>query len=219
MTSDDACRSLKGALAMRALGRSDRDDLALDEHLAMCASCRAELVDLRTVAAALVHAGGLTVGDDVGPPEDLPVRIVEAVHAQSTVPPGRRRGVLLAVAAAVLVVAIGVVALVATGDDEPVTAITVELDGQPGVTGWAELHDQRWGTEVVLHTEGLDAERVYWLWVTGSDGDRVTAGTFVGTGNTMQAVLAAAVPTSDARRIWLTDADDNVILDAMIEPR
>ena len=34
------------------------------------------------------------------------------------------------------------------------------------------------GTRVQLHVDGLDDREWYWLWVTGSDGKRVAAGTF-----------------------------------------
>jgi hypothetical protein len=65
--------------------------------------------------------------------------------------------------------------------------------------------------------EGLDEGEVYWLWLTGDDGDRIAAGTLMGTGRPAHAVLAAALSADEARRIWMTDADDRVVLDATID--
>ena len=37
--------------------------------------------------------------------------------------------------------------------------------------------------------DGLDKGDWYWLWLTGDDGNRVPAGTFRGTGDTVQVTL------------------------------
>ena len=61
-----------------------------------------------------------------------------------------------------------------------------------------ELTEAAWGTQIALDVDGLGAEAddVYWLWLSVSDGDRVAAGTFRGDGH-MQ--MSAALPL-DARR-------------------
>ena len=48
------------------------------------------------------------------------------------------------------------------------------------------------------------------------DGYRVVAGSLTGTGEPARAVLASALPTAEARRIWMTDDADQVVLDASI---
>ena len=70
------------------------------------------------------------------------------------------------------------------------------------------------GTEVAFRVSGLHHGDYYWLWVTGDDGDRIGAGTFQGTGVTpTNLVMTAAIRLSDARRIWVTDGHDRVVLD------
>ena len=72
------------------------------------------------------------------------------------------------------------------------------------------------GTEIALEADGLDAGDWYWLWLTDADGDRVGAGTFQGTGGDIDVTLTAALGLEDARRIWVTDGDDEVVLDARL---
>jgi hypothetical protein len=67
-----------------------------------------------------------------------------------------------------------------------------------------------------LSAAGLDEGDWYWLWLTGEDGKRVAAGTFRGTGDDVDVTLTAALPLDAARRIWVTDADDEIVLDAQI---
>ncbi|MDZ7732737.1 MAG: hypothetical protein U5R31_06105 [Acidimicrobiia bacterium] len=43
-------------------------------------------------------------------------------------------------------------------------------------------------------------------------------GTFRGTGDDEGIVLAAALPYEETRRVWVTDTDDTVVLDALVEP-
>ena len=64
--------------------------------------------------------------------------------------------------------------------------------------------------------DGLDDGDWYWLWLTGDDGKRVPAGTFRGTGGTVEVTLISALPLDAARRIWVTDDSDKVVLDAHI---
>ena len=94
----------------------------------------------------------------------------------------------------------------------------IEFAATAGATGSAELVSHSWGTEVSLDVDGLAEGEVYWLWLTGDDGKRVIAGTLIGTGGSVRAVLASAIPTENARRIWMTDEDDAVVLDALITP-
>ena len=60
----------------------------------------------------------------------------------------------------------------------------------------------------------VSRRRVYWLWLTGDDGNRVAAGTFRGQPQDVQVTLTSALPLRDTRRIWVTDEDDAVVLDA-----
>lgn len=213
----DACRDLRGDLAMRALGRPDPDrESALAAHLDGCPECRAELADLRSVGDALrlVEPDHLT--GEVSAPPGLSTRILDAVEAEVASERQRRRGrTIVTVASAVVVAAAAVVGLLVWRSDGS-DGLSVDLAGAEA-SGSAELVAHAWGTEVTLDVTGLDEGEVYWLWLTGDDDRRIAAGTVTGTGQSLTAVLAAAISFDDARRIWLTDEADTVVLDAMIE--
>jgi predicted anti-sigma-YlaC factor YlaD len=212
----EMCRHLQGALAMRALGRADELDAALDDHLAGCPDCRAELADLADAAGGVLLVDPATPRDTTHPPLDLPVRILAQVGAEAA---RRRRRRIVAIAAALVLGLAGAGFMVASfGGNPPSDATDVQLTGESGASGTATLTERDWGTEVELHADGLRAGEVYWLWLTDAGGQRVGAGTFIGTGRSMTAVLASALPTEETRRIWLTDEADAIVLDATIQP-
>ena len=92
----------------------------------------------------------------------------------------------------------------------------VVLGGRPGVSATATLRSGEAGTEVAFHVAGLTDGEYYWLWLTGSDGDRIAAGTFRGTPGAVDLTMTAALPLRDARRIWVTDAHNTVVLDRLL---
>jgi hypothetical protein len=98
-------------------------------------------------------------------------------------------------------------------DSSPAGTRVVLGSKLPGVSAEATLKGGDAGTEVVFHEAGLHQGEYYWLWLTGDDGDRVGAGTFQGTENARDLLMTAAVPLRDARRIWVTDQHDHVVLD------
>lgn len=209
-----ACRELRGDLAARALGVSEPDGgAALDAHLDGCAECRDELADLRGVAEALGRADADRVADPAEAPSGLSARIFELV-GEGVAADRRRRRVIAGASAVLAAAAVIVAVLVWQGDSAG--GRHIEFAATAGATGSAELVSRSWGTEVSLDVDGLDEGEVYWLWLTGDDGKRVVAGTLIGTGGSVRAVLASAIPTADARRIWMTDEADAVVLDALI---
>ena len=81
--------------------------------------------------------------------------------------------------------------------------------------GTAQLRAHAAGTEVDLVADGLDKGDYYWLWLTGDDGDRVGAGHVPRhRRHGPRSRSAAALPLDAARRIWVTDDSDKVVLDA-----
>lgn len=213
-----ACRTWRGDLAARAL---DRDDparrSALGAHLDGCAACRADLDELRAVADAVAladieHLVQGAVDPAVG--ERVVARIAEERRAAA-----RRRRVLALAGAAVIAALIGVALGVGRQDRAGPTGERVDLAGPAGATGSATLIPRAWGTEVSLTVDGLGEGEVYWLWLSTDEGERVVAGTLTGTGATMTAVLAAALPTEDAVRVWMTDDDEGVVLDSRAAQR
>jgi hypothetical protein len=213
----DACREWRSALAAAALDRIDRaEEIALRAHLDGCAACRAELRELTRVAHALPLADLTRVAEDpTEPPADLGARVVDEVVSVRRRGHRRRMQRVLA-AAAIVAAAVGVGAVIATSRDDPAPTATVTFPATAEAHGRARLESQDEGTEVRLVASGLDDGDWYWLWLTGDEGDRVAAGTFKGTDGEVDVTLTSALSLDDARRIWVTDGDDEVVLDAVI---
>jgi hypothetical protein len=143
-------------------------------------------------------------------------RIVAQIAHESAAARHRRRRLVLTVAsiaAAVAALALGLD--VARDDARPPPPI--DLSGEAGIDGTAALTRRAWGTEVTLEVSGLDEGETYWLWLSDADGDRVTAGSLTGTGGSARVVMASALPADEAHRIWMTDGDDRIVLDAEID--
>jgi hypothetical protein len=119
-------------------------------------------------------------------------------------------GVAAFVAAAAAVIA--VVVFVGTGDSSPGTRVV--MPGVGNATASATLRPASSGTEIDMTVAGLKPGEYYWLWLTGRDDDRLGAGTFKGTRGKSQLRLMAALPLDEAQRIWVTDEDKRVVLDA-----
>ena len=96
--SHDELRELLGAYALDAVVPEERE--ALEEHLAGCAECRAEVAEHRETAALLASAGApapARVWDEIAAALDGPVSIEEARERRT---PGRVRWLTAGVAAA-----------------------------------------------------------------------------------------------------------------------
>ena len=153
--SRDGCREMAGDLAMRALGREADVSGGLDAHLEGCAECRAELDELRSVAAAITGLEADTLAEPLEPPASLGQRIAVRVGDERRARRRRRVGMLTA-AAAVVVASLGVVAAVRWSSDSDEQSRRVEIGGMGDVAGSARLRERPWGTEVTLDVTGLD---------------------------------------------------------------
>lgn len=219
----DPCRDLRGALGAAALGGGDpADDIALRAHLDGCPACRAELRELTLVARALAAVPFSAL--DAVPAEPsgaLGARVLErlarereAVHARRVrrafIGAGALAGVAAAVIAVVLVVGAG------GGNGPAGTRLVLPGVGGERASATATLRSKDAGTEVDMKVSGLHRGDYYWLWVTDEAGHRLPAGTFQGSDHPITMRLTAAMPLSEARRIWVTDGDDVVVLDARV---
>jgi predicted anti-sigma-YlaC factor YlaD len=220
MTSD-ACREMRAALGAAALtGRDGADDVALRAHLDGCADCRAELRELTSVARALPLADPSRL--DQAAPQPSPAlaqRVLDGVARQRRQRRDRiRRRSLLGVAAAfVAAAAILTAVLVFPGGSGGSGGTDVAFpQTTSGVTAHATLRGNSAGTVVSFHVEGLRDGAYYWLWLTDEEGHRVGAGTFRGTPKPVDLTMTAAVALRDARRIWVTDKRDAVVLDTRV---
>ena len=212
------CREWRGELAATAAGAPDPDkQVALGAHLDGCRHCRDELVELQRVAGTLALVDPERLTNPARPPASLAGDVVAAVATmrERRHEATRWRKVFVGglAAAAVVAVILSIVAL--TLGSESGTTQYVAFDQVPaGVAASAELRPASWGTQIDLEVAGLAGDNdVYWLWLSSEDGKRVAAGTFSGNGTVH---MAAALPLDETARVWVTDADDAVVLDAQL---
>jgi hypothetical protein len=209
-------RPLLGAAAIGGL--EPAEEIALRAHLDGCAACRAELEELESVARALPLADPTRLVTPAQPPAALGQDVLDRVARERAAARVRRRkrwAVAMTAAAAVIALVVALFLILPGGGSRDTQIAFPEHNG---VSAHASLRARDAGTEVAFHVQGLREGDYYWLWLTGDDGDRVGAGTFQGTPNPTDLVMTAALPLHDARRIWVTDAHDRVVLDQRVPP-
>lgn len=168
------CEPIRLELGAYVLGGLEESEVeALEEHLARCGRCRAELDELAPLPQLLA------VADDAAPkaPADLRRRVLGRART-------RRRRVPLALAAAVAVVAALAGATVTTWVQRPPApdaALDLRGTETAGLVGAAQLAQVPEGVELVLELAGARPadEGYYHAWLEGGD-VRASAGTFVG---------------------------------------
>lgn len=212
----DACRDVRGALGAAALGRLEpHEELALRAHLEGCPECRAELQELSSVARALPLADVARVtGRAPEPSRELGRLVVERIDRERVYAHRQlRRRVFVGVSAAVAIAAavVAVFFFVPAGGS-PGKQIAFPKNGD--IAASATLHAKSAGTQVEFRVRGLHDGDYYWLWLTGDDGDRLAAGTFRGNPAGVDVTMTAAIRLDDTRRVWVTDAHNNVVVDS-----
>ena len=152
MSDHDEIRGLIAAVALGAATEQERADV--ERHAATCPDCRAELDGLRAATAGLA----LDV-PQLDPPPALKRRVMAAVRddarrraTPATARPRRRLALWPAIAAALAIVAIGLLAWNVTLRDGGAREIAVAGNGDPSVTGKLRIGDD--GT-AVLRVSGL----------------------------------------------------------------
>jgi hypothetical protein len=222
----ESCREWRGDLAAAALDGLDPDaHVALQAHLDGCAACRAELAELTAVAGALPAAdtAHVTAVAPTDPPAHLGQDVLDrlAFARAGERRRGRRRFAVIAgtaLAAAAAIVGLLLIASSLGTTQEPERNVAFRT-APPGVEASAHLQRAEYGTEVTLDVSGLDDGGWYWLWLTGDDGKRIAAGTFRASGDHYTCEMTSALPLAQARRVWVTDEDNDVVLDAHLAPR
>src|SRR5262245_21428991 len=219
----DACREWRGLLAGAALGRIEPgEQIALQAHLDGCAECRAELAELQGVAGILPSADlSRLERSPVEPAGALGDRVLESVareRANSRAQRMRRMRTALFAAAAVIAVIVGTLAFtIARGSNDDPHRVRVAFTAHGGEgEATAMLTERPEGTEVTFTASGLDEGEWYWLWTTGADDKRVSAGTFRGATGTSTLHLVSALPLEETTRVWVTADDDAVVFDAWL---
>ena len=185
-------------------------------HFDGCAECRAELRELTAVAQALssVPVENVT-GAAVEPSDALGAACSTGSRTNGTrCGRGANRRVLASVGAfaAAAAAVIALVLVVGNGSSSPDARPCIP--GVDGASVQATLLAKPVGTEIHVKVEGLRPGKYYWMWLTGDDEHRVGAGTFRGSSDPVDVRFTAAIPLAEAKRIWVTDSKDRVVLDA-----
>jgi len=208
------CEFWRGELAMAALGRLPAPErLALDGHLAACASCRGDLAELTSVNQALELADPAVVQPDwPGPTGSRPAAGPAPALAGSWRSRLRRRwalGGLAVVAALAGATLFGLRPM-------PPPGITVALHGTQGVQASAVLTAEHWGTDVSLQVAGQPAGRVYHVSMESTTGAWWPAGSYRSEQGGFHVELACGVDPTQVERIWVEDTAGQVVLRAYV---
>lgn len=168
-------------VAAYALGVLDPEELRrMDEHLAGCPVCRAELADLEGLPDLLAKVHGSDLPAEHVVPSDLAYQRLRRA-AEERRPRGRRMNrVLVAAGAAVLVLSgsLGVAALL-TGGDQAATSVVSAAAGP--VHARATVAAVPTGTRVALWLSGVPQGARCRLVAITHDGRRETASTWTAT--------------------------------------
>jgi anti-sigma-K factor RskA len=218
----EACRDWRGDLGLEALGALDEPArTALLAHLDGCVDCRRALDELRSVANALDLADLTRIGDgaDLAPPGELGDRILGRLQWERAAQKKRRRRwgyIASAIGTAAAVIVALVLALGSGGGGGAGGTVVALRSSEQGVRAQAVLYSQDTGTRVSLRVHGLDDHEFYWLWVTGSNGKRIAAGSFSPSKANENLTMSAALSRGATKRVWVTDEGNNVVLDGYV---
>lgn len=214
----EACRPWRERLGSLALGHlSPEEEGTVLAHVDGCPGCRAELAELRQVAAVLPLADAERLDQTPVPPADLGDRIVARVRQEREAirREGRRQSLTRTVAAIGAAAAILLVFIVTPRGSEGERVSF--SDEPPGVVAEAALTERPWGIEVALDVEGLPQGETYRVWLRRDDGEREPAGSFRGADRPLHVVLAAAIPRSATVGVGVSDADGETVMYAHLE--
>ncbi len=215
-------RALRESLGAYVLGHLEPDrELALRAHLDGCAACRADLAEIEPVVGKLASADLEQIDVTPAPPPGLGDEIVRQVRLEqrSTVQRRMRRrhsrvavGIAAAAVGAVLAGSAGYIAGSAGSPDvprEPVAVHAVAADLEASAT----VVPHTWGVEITLVAGGFEPGAVYRVVVIDDAGRRVSAGEFIGTGDsTMTCNLNSSVLRADASGFDVLDARGQAVL-------
>lgn len=215
----EVCRALRGELAAVALDRAEPDERTrVIAHVDGCPECRELLAELQGTVRALPWAQLDHVDTDHAPSGDLVDRITALAHAErSSTRRARSRRVLSGVLGAAAAVAFAIAGFLIVGrgagspELQPFSVAPAGADVRFG------LQRNEQGTQIVLEQHGLEADRVYWMWLADQNGQRFTAGTFRGGPRTERIRMQSALPLDETVRVWCTDAEQGIVLDSWVQ--
>ncbi|MDP9884902.1 putative anti-sigma-YlaC factor YlaD [Sinomonas atrocyanea] len=195
-----------GAYVLGALSPQERQ--AVEEHLAECAPCRAELAGLETLPALLdavpAERAAQIAHDAVRPPEPgtAPRELLARVTRRRRARAAGWAASLAAAAAAFFVAGIALgptlgavppkAAQPSPSATAPAPATTVTLTSGDGAHVDLALVTRAWGTELDLTCRGMPSGGAYTVWVVSAGGAAQQAGGWSSTGYSGRAVLTGA---------------------------
>lgn len=208
----EGCRRWRESLGAYALDQLPEEERSgLEAHLEGCAECRAEADSLLGVARMLPHADPDRFGPAPVPPPALGKRIVATIGAERRTQRRRRRFRLsLGLSGATALAAAAVLAIFVLSDNpggSPEQRIAFRSLPR-GVTISATLEPQAFGTEVRMYVKGIRSGTLCRVYMRGSGGANVSAGSFrYRWGADDSAVLTAALDLSRARALVVHAGD------------
>lgn len=218
MTDDLSHAAVRELLGPAVLGSlSVQEQALLEAHLASCTACRDEHASLSRVVGALglLDTDEAVSGTLLPSPHliDTTVRALgdERRGARSRL---RRVQALCAAAAAVAVLAAGVTTAQALSDaPKAVVPTTMQIQTADGITATAGYIPHTWGVEVRLVGEGFTAGGRYRVVVQDRQGNAVSAGEFLGTGDRqLTCNLNSSVLATDAAAFVVTSEDGSQVV-------
>jgi len=216
----EVCRRRREMFGAYLLGHlTPEERVGLEAHLDGCADCRAELAELRPVAAALAAADPAHLGTPPAPPPDLADRVFAQVRDARRLE--RRRKLSLRLGAGIAAVVVALSVFVVTRPDRPSRADKEDFafTALPaGVEALATLYTYKTDprVEVWIEYEGLTPGVTYAVWVERATGERVRCGTFDAIEGRHHTVLASKVSRDEAAAVGLTSTDGTQVLRAPV---
>jgi hypothetical protein len=203
----DQCREWRESLGAYVLGQLTAQERAgIDAHLEGCASCRAEVESLGSVATLLPHADPERFGPAPQPPADLGKRILASFDADLETKKQRRRRRRFGLAfggglAAATAVVLALMILPSGGGGAP--AQHVKFASLPaGIKIGATLEPHSYGTEIRMYVSGVRSGTLCRVFLTAPDGTRYPAGSFrYRWGDDSEAELSSALDLSRTAEI------------------
>ena len=227
----DEHRRLRLALGAYLLGGLDSEEArAVEEHVASCAECRAEVEQLEVLPAMLDVVPAARAEDLAEVPtsvatEPAPPTLLSKVRARRRSLRLRVAGVIAGAAAASLAggLALGPAVGALLGGNRPpaptptpsetAAAANYSLDSADGAHIDLALVRKGWGTELDLVCRGMPNDGVFSVWVLTSDGEQERAASWSSTGYLGRAVLTGATSyqLASIRSIEIRDATQKTV--------
>ena len=201
----ESCREWRESLGAYVLGQlPDAERSGLEAHLEGCPDCRAELEELEPVARVMPLADPDQFTEPVLPPPLLGERIAATIASERrSARRGRRLRFGLALGGVTAATAAAVLAIFVLGSDSGAgPGQRVSFSSLPqGMKITANLEPRVYGTEIEMYVDGVPSGTLCRVFLRGSRGGRLPAGTFRYRYGEDEAVLSSALDLARTRAV------------------